>query len=68
MFNDLQDNKFDGMRPAIALDKVGLVCAETVKAKPTGNNSGYTTYANTISYYGIWLDNSGYLTSLQKNV
>ena len=49
------------MSSDIALDKVDLVCAETVKAKPTVNDSGVITYSNTIYFSGIWLDNSGYL-------
>ena len=49
------------MCSAIALDKVDLVCAETVEAKPTGNDSGFITYSNKIYVYGVWLDNSGYL-------
>ena len=47
---DLQDNKFDFLRPTISLDKVDLECAETVKAKPTGNDSGFITYSSTINF------------------
>ena len=38
-----------------------MVCAETVKDKPTGNDSGFITSSNTINISGIWLENSGYL-------
>ena len=43
------------------MDKVNPECAETVKAKPTGNNSGFITYSNTINVATKWLDRSGYL-------
>ena len=49
------------MRSTIVLNKVDLVCVKTVKAKPTGNNSGLITYSNTIYFDVIWLDNCGYL-------
>ena len=41
---DLQDNNFEVMSSEITLDKADLVCAETVKAKPTRNNSFFITY------------------------
>ena len=37
---DLWDNFFEVMSSTIALDKVKLMCAETVKDKPTINDSG----------------------------
>ena len=43
------------------LDKVDLVCAETVKSKPNGKYSGFVHYSNTIYFPYIWLDNSVYL-------
>ena len=43
------------------MNKVDLECAETVKAKPTGNSSGFNTYSNTINVACIWLDKSVYL-------
>ena len=49
------------MCSAITLDKVDLVCAETIKNKPTGNHSGFITYSNKIYFSGIWLYNSGYI-------
>ena len=49
------------MQSAIELDKVDLVCAETVKSKPTVNYSGFITYSNTIDFSGKWFDNSGYI-------
>ena len=56
---DLQYNNFEVMRSSITLDKEDLVCIETVKAKPTVNDSGFITYSTTIYIYGIWIDNSG---------
>ena len=38
-----------------------MVCAEIVKAKPTGNYSGFITYSNTIYFSDTWLDKTGYL-------
>ena len=65
---DLRYNNFEVLRPEISLDKVDLVCEETVKNKPTRNDSGFITYSNTIYFYGIWLDNSVYLiTQWKKN-
>ena len=46
------------MRSAIALYKVYLECAETVKSKPTGNDSCFINFSNTINSASIWLDNS----------
>ena len=43
------------------LDKVDLEFEETVKVKPTGNDSGFINYSNTINFASKWLDNSGYL-------
>ena len=47
---DLQDNKFEVLFSAIALDKITLDCAENVKAKPAGNDLGFITYSNTINF------------------
>ena len=49
------------MRSEIALDNVNLECAAIVKAKPTGNDSGFIKYSNTINFNSKWLDKSGYL-------
>ena len=49
------------MRSEITWDKVNLECAETAKAIPTVNNSGFINYSNINNFSGIWLDNSGYL-------
>ena len=38
------------MFPAIALDKINLDFAESVKAKPTVNDSGFITHSNTINF------------------
>ena len=38
-----------------------MLCAESVKVKPTRNDSGFITYSSTIYFYDIWLDSSGYL-------
>ena len=38
---DLWYNNFEVLRSEIALDKVNLECAETVKYKPTRNYSGF---------------------------
>ena len=35
----LQDNNFEFPRGAIALNKIGRLCAETVRAKPTINDT-----------------------------
>ena len=52
---------------SIALDKIDLAYAETVKYKPTGNDSGFITYSNTMYFYDVCLNNSGYLiTKWQK--
>ena len=64
---DIQDNNFEIMCSTISLNKVDLACSKTVKAKPTGNYSGFITYSNTVYVAGIWLDNCGYLiTQWQK--
>ena len=52
----------------ILLYKVDLVCAESVKAKPTINYSGLITYPNTIFFSGIWLGNSGYLITQSQYI
>ena len=43
------------------MDKIDLECAETVKAKPTVNDSGFIAYSNTINFSSKWLDKSVYL-------
>ena len=58
---DLQDNNFEVLCSEISIDKVDLECAETVKSKPTKNDSGFINYSSTIIFSGIWLDNSGYI-------
>ena len=64
----LQDNNLGVMCSSIQLDKVDLECAETVRAKPTGNDSGSIVYSKTINFSGIWLDNSGYLITQWKKL
>ena len=46
----LRDNNFEVLRSEITLDKVDLECAYTVKYKPTGNNSVFINYSNTIYF------------------
>ena len=58
---DLQELFFEVLRSEIELDKVDLVCAETVKPKPTGSNSSFITYAITSYFSGVWLYKIGYL-------
>ena len=60
-YPDLRDNNFEFLRLTIALDKVNLDFAATVKSKPTGNDSVFIAYSNTINFLSKWLDNSGYL-------
>ena len=55
------------MRSTIALDKIDLDCAETVKAKPIGNGSVFITYSNTIKFSVKYLDNSGYIINQRQN-
>ena len=43
-FPYLQDKNFEVLHSAIALDKVDLESAETVKTKPAVNDSGFITY------------------------
>ena len=43
------------MRSTIALDKIDLDCAETVKDKPTVNGSVFITYSNTVNFAIEWL-------------
>ena len=47
---DLRDNNFEFLSLAITLDKINLECAENVKAKPTGKDSGFITYSNTTHF------------------
>ena len=54
------------MCSAIVLDKVDLVCIETIESKTTGNNSGFIIYSNTINVSSIWLDKSFYLITQPK--
>ena len=42
----LQDKNFGVLRSSITLDKADLVCSETLKDKPTINDSGLITYSN----------------------
>ena len=60
-FPDLRDNSFEVMCSETTLDKVDLQFAGTVKDKPTGNDSGFINYSNTINFSSKWLDNSGCL-------
>ena len=43
-FPDHQENKFEVLHTSITLDKADFECACIVKAKPTGNDSGFITY------------------------
>ena len=43
MFPDLRVNNFEVMPSEIALDKVDIECAGTVKTKPTRNDSVFIT-------------------------
>ena len=46
---------------------VDLECAETVKAKPTGNYTCFINYSNKINFSGKWLYKSDYIiTQWQK--
>ena len=49
------------MSSAIALDKVELVCTESVKPKSTRNDLVFIAYSNIIYIAGISLYNIGYL-------
>ena len=44
MCTDLRDNNFEVLCEAIALDKIYLVCVDTVRAKTTINDAGFKTY------------------------
>ena len=61
-----RDNNFEVLRSSITLDKFDLYYKETVKAKPTGNDSVFITHSNTINFASKWLDNSGYLITQWK--
>ena len=41
------------MNSEIALDEINLDCAENVKTKTTGNDSGFITNSNTQSIFGV---------------
>ena len=60
-FPYLLDNNFEVMCTAIALDKIYLVCTDTVREKYTVNDAGFITYSNKIYFSCYWLDNCGYL-------
>ena len=47
---DLRDKNFEVLHSSIALYKVDLEYTETVKAKPTGNDSVFIAYSNTINF------------------
>ena len=49
------------MRAAITLDKVDLVCADTVRSKPAENDAGFVTYSKTKYFSSLCLDNYVYL-------
>ena len=49
----LWDKKFEVMNSEIALDEINLDCAENVKTKTTGNDSGFITNSNTQSIFGV---------------
>ena len=60
---DLRGKTFDVISSSISLDKFVFYCAETVKAKPTGNDSCFITYSKIINFACKWLDKSGYLNT-----
>ena len=47
---DIQDNNFEVLISAIALEKFNLECEENVKAKTTANYSFFIAYSNTINF------------------
>ena len=53
---DLRDNNFEVLCSEISLEKVDLYCAETVKAKTSGNDSGFITYSNRTNFSSKWLE------------
>ena len=63
---DLQNKNYEVLRSTIALEKVNLDCSETVKSKPTRNDSGFIISSNTINFDSKWLYNSGYLLNQCK--
>ena len=68
MCPDVRYNNFKVLRSSIVLDKFNLECSDTVKSKPTRNDSVFIHYSNTINLASICLDNSGYLINQwQKN-
>ena len=52
----------------MALDKVYLEGAETVKVKPTGNDSGLIIYSNTIKISSKWLDTNENIINQRKKL
>ena len=52
----------------MALDKVDLEGAETVKVKPTGNDSGFIIYSNTIKISSKWLDTNENIINQRKKL
>ena len=63
---DLRDNDFEVLHSEITLDKVDLEFAQTIKYKPTANDSYFITYSNIINFSSKWLDTSGYLITQCK--
>ena len=45
---NLLEKNFEFLRSEIVMEKVDLICAETVKATPTGSDSVFITYSKTI--------------------
>ena len=45
-----------------------IIGSETVKAKPTGNDSGFITYSKKINFVSKWLDKSVYLITQFKKL
>ena len=60
-------NNFEVLCAAIKMYEVDLECAETVKARPTGNDSCFITYSNTLYFSGILLHNIDYLIIQWEN-
>ena len=40
--------------------KADLACTNILRGKPTGNNSGFITYFNTLDISGLWSDNCSF--------
>ena len=50
------------------MDKIDFVWTESVIKKPTGNDSVYIAYSNTINFLSKLLNNSGYLITQWEKI